>query len=305
MTSPVPICHNYSTMIGQLCILLLAACLFFLIRGSAALSAMVLFTLSQFVMILLPFALAVVVLSPLARKNHALLIRCFGFKPCTVFISVSTILHEFSHAAMCVVFRHRIVKFRPLPIDSAKGETGLVLHGWDPGSIYQSIGNFFIGVAPMIVGISVIYILTSLCFREFSSWHYTVPGGRMHWVDGMRLILPGVATSLKALFRPENIANARFYVYLVVLLIVGNSIAPSLSDIRNSAMGVGATALGLFILNCILNVAGVSPVKHLRYVFSAMGIGMHIVLILVFIGGLTYMVLLGISLVKKNPAVRI
>ena len=285
----------------QLIIFFLTACIFFLLKGSAALSTVLLSTLSQLIMILLPFALAVVVLSPLAKRNHILLIRCFGFRIYTVFISFSTILHETSHAIMCVVFRHRIVKFKALPGESQNGETGLVLHGWDSKSIYQCIGNFFIGVAPMIVGIAVIYVLTSLCFREFCSWHYAMPGGRLYWVDAVRRILPETATGLKTLFRPANFGNARFYVYLTALLVIGNSIAPSVSDIRNSAMGVGAMALGLFILNCILDVAGMSPAKYLRYAFPVMGIGVHIVLILVFMGCLTYLVLLGIALLKRSP----
>jgi len=286
-------------MSAQLIIFLLSAGLFLLIKGSAALSAILLFTLSQLIMILLPFALAVAVLSPLARRNHTLLIRCFGFRPYAVFIAVSTILHETSHAIMCVVFRHRIVRFKALPGESENGETGLVLHGWDSKSIYQCIGNFFIGVAPMIMGILVIYILTSLCFPEFCSWHYVMPGERLHWLDAMRRIVPEAAGGLKTLFRPGNFGDARFYVYLAALLVIGNSIAPSVSDIRNSAMGVGAMALGLFILNCVLSVARVSPAKYLRYVFPVMGIGVHIVLILVFMGCLTYLFLLGIALLKK------
>ena len=285
-------------MTGQLGIFLLCAGIFLLIRGWAALSAMLLLALSQLVMILLPFALAVAVLSPLAKRNHVLLIRCFGFKAYILFISVSTILHEAGHAVMCLVFRHRIIEFRPLPTGREKGQTGLVLHGWDSGNIYQSIGNFFIGVAPMIVGISLIYVLTILCFGEFCSWHYTVPGGRMHWVDAVRRITPDAAEGLKTLFRPGNFADARFYIYLAVLMVIGNSIAPSVSDIRNSAMGVGAMALGLFILNCVFNVAGTAPVKYLRYVFAVMGVGVHIVLILLFLGVLACVVLQGIALIK-------
>jgi hypothetical protein len=186
-----------------------------------------------------------------------------------------------------------------LPTGREKGQTGLVLHGWDSGSIYQSIGNFFIGVAPMIAGISLIYVLTVLCFGEFCSWHYTVPGGRMHWVDAVRRIAPDAAVGLKTLFRPGNLADARFYIYLVMLLVIGNSIAPSVSDIRNSAMGVGAMALGLFILNCVLNFAGTTPAKFLRYVFAVMGVGVHIVLILVFLGVLACMVLQGIAVIKE------
>jgi hypothetical protein len=291
-------------MVYQLGIFLLVACLFLLIRGSGALWAMALLSFSQLVVILLPFALAVVVLSPLADRNHNLLIRCFGFRPYILFISFSTILHEASHAIMCVVFGHRIVRFKALPTGSEEGEAGLVQHGWNSRSIYQSIGNFFIGVAPMIVGILVIYVLTTLCFPEFCSWHYSLLRGSTHWVDAIRLILPNVAGGMKTLIRPESFTHPGFYAYLAMLLIVGNSIAPSLSDIRNSAIGIGAMGLGLFILNCVLNIAGVSPAKYLKYLFPVMGIGVHIVLILIFAGVITFVVLKGITLVKKPPVLR-
>ena len=89
-----------------------------------------------------------------------LLMRVFGLNAYYyLFGIVGTAVHELSHVAMCVLFRHRIVGLKLFSLRPNKSEWGRVSHVWDKGSFYQSAGNFFIGAAPLIGGIFVPMLL--------------------------------------------------------------------------------------------------------------------------------------------------
>lgn len=75
---------------------------------------------------------------------------------------------------MCVIFRHKIHEIRLFQIDRASGMLGYVSHSYNRKSLYQTVGNYFIGTAPIVVGTLVIYFLTRLMLPETfeaALWH--------------------------------------------------------------------------------------------------------------------------------------
>lgn len=75
---------------------------------------------------------------------------------------IGTPIHELSHAAFCVLFNHKINSMKLFSLNSPNGTIGYVNHSYNPKSLYQTMGNFFIGVGPIIIGSMVLYILLSL-----------------------------------------------------------------------------------------------------------------------------------------------
>ena len=101
----------------------------------------------------------------------------FGARFCIWSTAPGVMLHEFSHALLCVVFRHRITDFA-LFSPQKNGNLGWVAHKWNPRSLWQNIGCFFIGVAPIAFGVAAIVFLTLLLLPAESLPFPPLPGSR-------------------------------------------------------------------------------------------------------------------------------
>ena len=88
------------------------------------------------------------------------------------FCAPGIIVHELGHAFFCVVFGHRIMRMNLFRPGSHDGTLGYVEHAFDPGSLYQRVGNFFIGTGPIWFGTIIIYLNVTIYFRCFSFQRY-------------------------------------------------------------------------------------------------------------------------------------
>ena len=76
----------------------------------------------------------------------------FGWLGCSV--------HELSHAFFALIFGHKITEIK-LFAPSKDGESlGHVSHSYNKKSIYHKIGNFFIGISPLLAGGIVLFFST-------------------------------------------------------------------------------------------------------------------------------------------------
>jgi hypothetical protein len=82
----------------------------------------------------------------------------------TLFSFFGTVLHELSHAIMCVVFRHKIKKVVLFTLKDTKAR-GYVNHQYNPRSMYQCLGGFMIAIAPWIASL----ITVQLAFPNLTS----------------------------------------------------------------------------------------------------------------------------------------
>src|SRR3989338_501064 len=79
-----------------------------------------------------------------------------------------TPLHEFGHIIFAKIFRHRVEEISLFRPNKTTGTLGHVSHSYNPKSLYQQIGNFFIGGAPMIFGVLFNRTLRFLSIRPRS-----------------------------------------------------------------------------------------------------------------------------------------
>jgi hypothetical protein len=117
-------------------------------------------TLMQFLVLLGPGLLLTLVLNIETGfiQNRALKIIGSGWY-LGLFGWLGTSVHELSHAIFCFIFGHKIVDIKLFSPDPETGTLGYVEHSYNRRNIYQMIGNFFIGVGPVILGSAVIYLL--------------------------------------------------------------------------------------------------------------------------------------------------
>lgn len=169
---------------------------------------------------------------------------------------VGTPIHEYSHALMCVLFGHTVKKIS-LFGDSKRSKTlGYVEHTYYRKNLYQQIGNFFIGISPILAGGGVILLLVRLLVPDmFFSMKWEIAQMRAvlatgFGTDEVSVLLGGIPAMLGSFFSPENFLNWRWWICMVLSFAIAIHMEVSRSDIRSGLRG-------LLVITCMLLVADV------------------------------------------------
>ncbi|SDD03504.1 hypothetical protein [Williamwhitmania taraxaci] len=234
------------------------------------LKVVVVITATQLMWILGTLFIFGFILYLLARFTRATYAKTVGWKLDVVATGwIGTPVHELGHALFCLIFRHRIVEIKLFTPNSTDGTIGYVNHTYDRTSIYQRIGNFFIGVGPIIFGAVVLY----------AALYYLLPNAKevMASIDAQSKVmasanqlsfgaifdsLKGTAIStLESLFFWSNFSHLLFWVFLYVAVCISSHMELSPSDIKGALSGLISLVLFFLLINTIimlLEVTGVS-----------------------------------------------
>lgn len=163
---------------------------------------------------------------------------------------IGTPVHELSHALFCIVFGHKINEIKLFSLGD-DGTLGYVNHSYNPKNMYQRIGNFFIGVAP-ILGISaVILLLAKLLLPDLPyeilslSENYTPDSG----ISGA---LTGVLDSLKIFF--SYIGEPKWWAFIAIGMLLSLHMTLSGADIKGAMDGLVALLALLLIADIALGL---------------------------------------------------
>ena len=169
-----------------------------------------------------------------------------GEKSWTFLAMPGTIVHETGHALFCLLFRHKIEEmklFSPAP----DGTLGYVRHTWEKKSLFQRVGNFFIGTGPVIFGTGVIIAVTACLmpevWREMELPSCHTPG------DLAAGALALTCRMVRELFRAELWTKYQSYLWIGVTLLIGSHITLSKPDLKNAGSGALLLPLLLFLLD--------------------------------------------------------
>jgi hypothetical protein len=167
-----------------------------------------------------------------------------------------TTIHEIGHAIFCLIFRHKITKLKLFDPDPETGTLGYIEHTYNPSSIYQLVGNFFIGIGPILLGTSVIYLLlyflldlnpfdvvenAGMASPRIYSWDVATQVCQIIWTESVNL--------LSRIFSWHNLATWQLYACVYLTFTIGSSIMLSPSDIRSTLKGLIVIVILIFIFN--------------------------------------------------------
>lgn len=182
---------------------------------------------------------------------------------------IGTPIHELGHALFCVLFRHTISEVKLYSPDSEDGTLGYVNHSFDPQSTYQKIGNFFIGIGPIVFGTLVMYALLYYLVPNTHDVFSSIKAQGNVLVKSVHGEFTGILSSLwrttlstiETLFKKSNFFDYKFWIFLYLSVCISSHMELSPPDIKGAWRGLLSLVLFFLIINLIilgLEATGVS-----------------------------------------------
>ena len=181
-----------------------------------------------------------------------------GYKMLAVSAFVGTPIHELGHAAMCLLFGHKIVELVLWQPRSRDGTWGYVRHTHKADHLYQKLGNLFISAGPIFSGMAVLSLLLASCFPN--TWSvYIAAMGEMARSQGSvsELISTGLGVIVNV-FDELGSGSRSLWLQipiLPVILMISMHMSLSPTDIQNAWKAVPlylAVTLGLSLVTWVL-----------------------------------------------------
>lgn len=208
------------------------------------------------------------VLSKIQHATARIYMRSVGWKGILWTGWIGTPVHELGHAFFAKLFRHKIHEMHLFSPNERTGGLGHVDHSFNERSLYQKIGNFFIGAAPMIWG-SVILVLLLYFF---------VPNGREIFAPlrqdyaSIASLLLNIKETLIRLFDPSNFDSWKFWVFVYVSFCISSHLAPSAADQKGMWRGFIWLVILLAFVNAIALLFKVNLTEYILKVNQYLGI---------------------------------
>ncbi|MDR3541569.1 MAG: hypothetical protein P4L69_11495 [Desulfosporosinus sp.] len=228
------------------------------------------FSLLEIITLTGPLLIIGLVLGLMERKANRYFFAALGYKGILATAWLGTPVHEMGHALMCLIFGHKIIDMRLLMINRGDGTLGYVTHSYNRKSIYQTVGNFFIGIAPILSGIGGLFL----------GLYYLLPGSfkvfKVYLLDGVMIksldltfIKGFISASLvliQSIFTLSNLFNLHFWIFLLLAISVSSHMALSGADIKGATQGLLSLYVALVILTLIGNSIQVNAYRYISQV---------------------------------------
>ena len=221
------------------------------------------------------FGLLIHLISQLTFKS---LERSFGSKGVYLVAWLGTPIHELGHALFCVIFMHKIVKIEFFKPDPLTGTLGYVYHKWNRSNPWQVLGNFFIGIGPVILG----------CVALFATFYFLIPNSSQVWdsiivrvneidisysIGTYFTILRSSSLAMaKLIFTIPNLTSWSFSIFCYLSICVASNIRLSLSDIKGALSGFGCIVLPFLLINFLGLITGLGSAKFFPFTASSLGV---------------------------------
>lgn len=185
-----------------------------------------------------------------ALKNF---MKSFGFKSVMITGFIGVPIHECSHALIAILFKHSITDMKLLQKPDASGTLGYVRHSYNPKSIYQQVGNFFIGIAPIFGGLISLILLMKFLLPASYAEFIKISTRNLSITSINTEVIKGITNSyyelIRTIFAKSNFDNPYFYLFLFLAICISSHISLSRADINGAFGGLVLIFLIIIILN--------------------------------------------------------
>ncbi len=171
---------------------------------------------------------------------------------------VGTPIHELSHALMCVIFGHKITEIKLYQPNSTDGTLGYVNHTYNPKNLYHQIGNFFIGIAPILCGSGLLILLMFLMVNDL----FTDVMAEIQFVELLSTNFWEASTYagyfqlfwdiVTHIFEFTNMGNILWWLFMILALMISSHMELSTADIKGGFKGFLFIAGLLLIADIIM-----------------------------------------------------
>lgn len=188
---------------------------------------------------------------------------------CYVTGFIGTPIHECSHALFCLIFGHRIEEMRLFQIDDEDGTLGYVWHSYNKKNVYHIIGNFFIGIAPILVITALLYLLAIPLAPQMLDGIFTSIG-TLDVSQGFLNPLTVLWKVIVSIF--SNVTSFKWWIFVFIGAFLCLHATLSGADIK-STLGGGGILIGLLLVtNIILAFFGKSVISAFTNAIVSFGI---------------------------------
>ena len=161
---------------------------------------------------------------------------------CYITGAIGTPVHECAHALFCLIFWHKITEIKLFQI-SDDGTLGYVCHSYNKRNIYQRIGNFFIGIAPIIVISALLYLIAWLLMPGFVA-DVNASFNANDFTENIGRVFLSLLNVLALFFK--GVITWQWWVFVVVGFFLVLHMTLSTADIKGALSGI------LFLLIAVL-----------------------------------------------------
>lgn len=213
------------------------------------------------------FLLLVLALFILQRLVFLLAVKMLGGKIIYLSAWIGTPVHELSHALFCLAFGHkiqRIVLFNP----DNRGTLGYVTHSYNSRNLWQVMGNFFIGIAPLFGGLLGLYLVTWLLLDDAPSLFHLLTSSVFNNLTSVQLpellsLINQIAHFIEKAYLHEPV---QVVVWAYLCAAISLHLSPSKEDIKGAWTGFILfifLCLSLMMLNQVLALSWFSGFNYI------------------------------------------
>ncbi len=159
-----------------------------------------------------------------------------------IFGWLGTASHELGHLIFCLLFRHKVKEVKLFSLNSKNEQMGFVTHSFDKNSLFQRTGNLFIGIGPILLGSTIIIILSHFlvnipfsffeeCIDKFN--RCITSSFSSQSVEDMKNV---IINSCKLIKHTTPLWKLSLFIYLS--LCIGSSMNLSRSDLKGIFPGI-------------------------------------------------------------------